>query len=1471
MGSGLIPLKANGQPDVAKIVTRLIALVAGAAVLGPVLRKLAEKLKPLFEPIFGILKEGFYSMIGYTGAGQGTLLEYIGACLKRGWEGLLSNIIPEAPDVQNIEDYNKDNSVKTAFDNKQDRQFGLNAYKSKNPYKKGTTNYALYEAAKHDSGAYKALNEQTTYLSNFASADDEITFLIAVDKYHHALSVYSSLAYKFQWANVLPTAFNLENITNRIASTLTGGSFFDLNSSAETKRYDYSNERRFTSDERSYITLAINETDKWFSSDYNGFANSAKSRNMFMSMVKKLTGITLEYVKDGYNGYSYRVSNLEKIHKSTLTRATEDVANRAKIIEAEIKYQFPLQASSYGINQTTDEWGAARITGLENKDYYNTEKSSAEYENPNWVDEDTVQGIGYGYTQNDPRWSSMGYGRYRSGKYSTMGSGGCGPTAMANVYNNLTGRNINPAQMARFSQANGYNAQGGTSAGLFTSGARKLGLRSNAISKSGAAIGRSIRNGNNVLIAGKNGAYTKAGHIMSVRGVDGNGNAIVDDPLKRGARRISMNTLTKGMTHAWSIGNGTGTAPDGSAYTYYSDLYNPSDVSFNVLGGAFGYNGSNVGGPSTMDGACIYNSFTNAYINAALPPDMPFVDFVKTINGLTPSVLKTTGRVTSYNGDSGVTNYDTLKSELMAALGLSNINVVNHEDPLGYNYEKNPEKAQLIFDEIISNLSHGNPILFSVNNGDSTGDLGLISASYNHGKYDTPYSRYYQHGVMLVGLKKGPSGTYNDGSVVIDNPARTGINQIQEMEIGKFKNTILQSGYAPYIHRLVYFERDPNAMAELKRTYEGMFTGAKRDSSGNAYKAFVEKYGEEALTNGYSTYEDYISNIIAKSSASAVASGGTSGYASGGTSGVSGYTSGGTATNSPGNGIVDWIADLASKLGQFASNLIGKLITGEGDLLDGVFTSGSSYSSGGGSYSSSGGYTGGSYQYNINFEHTTGQVAVFLAEAVKMESDELNDALSKNGFSTFTISKDKYDKLTNDSSRNALIISTISENSKYWDNVVDLVKTKSSTYAAVYTWIIAMGMFSASSKSTDKAAFAKSCDARVGSVYNRLKNITLPISSSGIPIDGYVTPTTTLAEYERLPEWAKIATGGLQFYPNPGFDDLLYRSAIDYSSMLTPINEAGVKYPPASYEELEKMYFRIYNDTGKPSFGRTGFHFSGRGYPGDNIFQKLMAHPDSTVQEAAKKYYDYVYSKLGSFPSSPKYEVISGPPEFLNALIQAEDAGNIELKSEYMKMMHGVNPNITDPRMYALGAEMMPMAPYSIMYKVNAQSLEAMRDSFSGHRLDRARRDYNLMTTGSSSDGSGVWQLPTFEEFNGISVGNGDAGYNMRDNIRMYSDDIYMGDADHPMNVTMDNSPVTNRLDKLVELVDLAVNGVPEPVSNGSNAKSVSIGNGPGRQNTPITSKKNIGQTNITQHDTFARIHNNIAKRTRTSVNYNQY
>lgn len=184
-------------------------------------------------------------------------------------------------------------------------------------------------------------------------------------------------------------------------------------------------------------------------------------------------------------------------------------------------------------------------------------------------------GIGYGhFMQNDPRWGGRRYAQIRNGGYTTMANGGCGPTALANVAAQ-SGINVTPDRIARMATFNGYTADGGSNARLFSEGAGKLGLRSAAIGKGG--IKSALARGSKVILAGRgagNGIYTNAGHIISARGLDSRGNAIVDDPMRKKSISVPISRLGRGLTNAWSIGRG----PDDETTSEYIDTTKTNNI-----------------------------------------------------------------------------------------------------------------------------------------------------------------------------------------------------------------------------------------------------------------------------------------------------------------------------------------------------------------------------------------------------------------------------------------------------------------------------------------------------------------------------------------------------------------------------------------------------------------------------------------------------------------------------------------------------------------------------------------------------------------------------------------------------------------------------------------------------------------------------------------------------------------------------
>lgn len=1285
-GSGLIPIDPlTGKPDIPKIVARAAALLGGIVIGLPLIKNLVDKLKPVFEPIFTGVGGAIKTALGFNA--DATLSSIVST--------IIADNVSKLPETLEF----LGGSIADAFN--ESNKFWENV------------GAKIFENSYHGDIADAKATGDTTIYNN----DPEVikNRKATIDKYKKQL----------------PGNAGKSTIVNDTISDSNVHKFIRCAQDYFDALLDYYDKNRYCFRDKTghhpgdgFVLLL--KTELKFVLEYDSNFNSIDAYKAFAEkVVPTVTGANIITAEETGNNKHFKLKSDINNSASLIITGIEKMEGRILIfkhptITAGVGDHLFARMNSLTLNQysTQSYWdsqkGNARSFG---SDY--DEISHPEGFELTWDNVKNDSSIGYGYTQNDPRWASMGYGRFKNGGASTMGSGGCGPTALSNVYANLTGRNINPAQMARFAQSNGYNAQGGTSAGLFTSGARKLGLTSNAISKTGSSIGRSIRNGNNVLIAGKNGPYTKAGHIMSIRGVDRYGNAIVDDPLRRGARHIPMNSLTKGMTHAWSIGNGIGfgDAPIDWAGKITGANFNVAD------GGSFGYD-------ENIDAGCFFNSIINGYIATAVRSGMKFNE-LKSL--LSPAKIQKESRLIGSNGY--VSDRDGLINYMNSKTGL-NISVTDVMDT------SNGSQTN----RIVNSVNEGIPVVLHTTNATQGTTLGKIINAFgrNDGRWLS------EHAIMIPGTA--------NGKIVIINP-RSSTDQINtDYDI----NTLTDAINNNYLRHTISFT---GGKSERQTLFEELTEAAKKGDS-FAGKTFVEQFG--ASPGKYKTYMEYINNRPIKQTSANDAN----------KTNINGNLTGTPGTTTSGSG--NWLSELISKLGTFASNLLSGLISGDSShLLDGVFDNNTS-----GSYS--GGGSGGK-------RSTTGGSFIGKAES---EFNSLQHA-AKHDAQAFKVFDTKYGR--------------------------DYLDKSYADYAKDHG-----------------------------------------ISVTGTSIDGFVTPTSMLSEYNTLPSWAK--TPPLKDITN--IND--YAKAISYTSMIAPLGEAGVEFPPKSRDELNKMYFRIYNDVNAPSFGRRGFHFNPNrtgGFPGDDIFNILGNSDNETVRSDASKLRDYIFSNFSSFPKSPNYYQIDEnngySKEFLNALIQAEDALNMQLHSQYFNMLRSVAPNLTDPRGYVLAGDLMGVAPYGVQEQLAGSTtfddvynrLKTHWGSSHGSRIDRT---YGAILNGLNG-------IPSYEKY----VGYGDAGYNMRDKMHMYTDDVYMGDADHPMNVTMDSTPVTSRLDKLVELVDTALNGKPEPVSNGSNAKSVSIGNGD-RKPAIKSSDSMKGTTNIGQHDRLADIHNRLARRTRTSVNYNQ-
>lgn len=141
-------------------------------------------------------------------------------------------------------------------------------------------------------------------------------------------------------------------------------------------------------------------------------------------------------------------------------------------------------------------------------------------------------GSGRAY-QKDPRYANIPFNRNGDRSRQTIGDSGCGPAAAVNAVNYAYGTGNDLITAAN--TAKGYKElDGGTKPQFFDRYFRDNGLKANRLS--GAGIEDSLRSGNPVVLMGKdsrggvNTPYGPNPHYITAKGIDRNGNIIIDDP-----------------------------------------------------------------------------------------------------------------------------------------------------------------------------------------------------------------------------------------------------------------------------------------------------------------------------------------------------------------------------------------------------------------------------------------------------------------------------------------------------------------------------------------------------------------------------------------------------------------------------------------------------------------------------------------------------------------------------------------------------------------------------------------------------------------------------------------------------------------------------------------------------------------------------------------------------------------------------
>ena len=154
------------------------------------------------------------------------------------------------------------------------------------------------------------------------------------------------------------------------------------------------------------------------------------------------------------------------------------------------------------------------------------------------------------FLQWDPMW---GYGTYGSDFLAVTG---CGPTCLAMAGYYLTGSdNMNPAELARFAETNGYYAQGyGSSWTLISEGSAKLGLTATELPLVKEKMTDALEAGHPVILAMGKGDFTTSGHYIVLTDYS-EGAFTVNDPnsVLRSSQTWTYEQLEGQIRNIWEI------------------------------------------------------------------------------------------------------------------------------------------------------------------------------------------------------------------------------------------------------------------------------------------------------------------------------------------------------------------------------------------------------------------------------------------------------------------------------------------------------------------------------------------------------------------------------------------------------------------------------------------------------------------------------------------------------------------------------------------------------------------------------------------------------------------------------------------------------------------------------------------------------------------------------------------------------
>ena len=154
------------------------------------------------------------------------------------------------------------------------------------------------------------------------------------------------------------------------------------------------------------------------------------------------------------------------------------------------------------------------------------------------------------FQQWDSRWGYLTYGN------DNIGINGCGPTCLSMVAAGLLKDTFkSPDAVAEFSVENNYcTVASGTAWSLMSSGAKKLGLKSESVVVGRDSIKAALEKKQPVICSMKPGDFTTTGHFIVLTGLTEDGRLMINDPnsITRSEKRWDIDTIVGQVKSAWT-------------------------------------------------------------------------------------------------------------------------------------------------------------------------------------------------------------------------------------------------------------------------------------------------------------------------------------------------------------------------------------------------------------------------------------------------------------------------------------------------------------------------------------------------------------------------------------------------------------------------------------------------------------------------------------------------------------------------------------------------------------------------------------------------------------------------------------------------------------------------------------------------------------------------------------------------------